>query len=79
MTNFEKAKQWRAQHGYTGKGGVIVIWGATVQGWVCQLTEPDHWVPGCIAVSEDGECYEAVGGNDGDGARDWRMKEKEAA
>ena len=79
MTIFQIAKQWRAKHGYAGRGGVVVIWAEIIQGWVRELPKAKDWVPGCVAVSEDGACYKAVGGNDSDGAEYWRAMEKEAA
>jgi len=33
---------------------------------------PSHYVPGVLAVGEDGRVLEAVGGDDWHGARKWR-------
>lgn len=71
LNHLQNAKQWRDENGYTGKGGVIVYWGAIVQGWVYDLPEAKEWSPGCIAVSEDGARYLAVGGNGVEGAARW--------
>lgn len=68
-----KAKCWRDDNGYSGKGGVIVICGDVVQGWANELRDPQHWIPGCIAVAEDGRCHEARGGNDYGGAECWHL------
>lgn len=65
------AQQWRSDHGYAGKGGVIIVFGHEIQGWVCELRNPEHWRPGIVAVAEDGTCHEARGGNDRDGAECW--------
>ncbi len=65
------AKDWREAHSYTGKGGVIVIYINEVQGWVNELRDPQDWQPGCIAITEDGACYEATGGNSHNGAERW--------
>jgi hypothetical protein len=66
------AKRWREDHGYRGRGGVIVVYDGEAQGWVEKLRNPAHWRPGCIAVAEDGICSEAAGGNWRDGARRWQ-------
>lgn len=66
------ATKWRHENGYTGKCGVVVLWGREVQGWVNELRDPDHWTPGCVAITEAGACYEASGGNAQDGADYWR-------
>lgn len=79
MTNFEKAKQWRAEHGYTGRGGVIVFWGDILQSWCRELPTAKDWCPGCVAVLEDGTCFTAIGGNDSDGAQGWCLMEEKAA
>jgi hypothetical protein len=68
-----KVQRWRHENGYHGKGGVVVVCGDEVQGWVNELRNPEHWRPGCIAVTEGGTCYEALGGNDYDGAKHWRL------
>lgn len=66
------AQSWRSEYECTGRGGVIVIHDGLVQGWVNSLRNPDHWMPGCIAVSEEGQIWIAEGGNDYDGAKAWR-------
>ena len=66
-----KAKDWRDNNGYNGKGGVVVICEDQVQGWVNALRDPQHWMPGCIAIAEDGTCYKATGGDDQNGAVFW--------
>jgi len=70
----QKAQSWRDDNEYNGKGGVIVISGGEAQGWVNELRDPQHWTPGCIAVAEDGSCYEAIGGNDYAGAERWHLR-----
>lgn len=66
------AKRWRTNHGYAGKGGIVVIYAKEVQGWVNKLRDPGHWRPGSVAVDEVGNSWEASGGNDYDGAQRWR-------
>jgi hypothetical protein len=71
MTLADKARQWREQHGYIGKGGVIVIFDGNAQGWMDQLRNPEHWRPACIAIDESGRSWTAMNGNDQDGAAHW--------
>ena len=65
------AKNWRAENGYAGRGGVVVIFDGVVNGWVNELRDPDHWSPGCIAVDESGGQWISVGGNEQCGALRW--------
>jgi hypothetical protein len=73
MDTFRISTQWRQENGYQGQGGVVVLFDGEVQGWCNQLRDPDHWRPGCIAVDESGQHWEAVGGNSVNGAIDWRI------
>lgn len=68
----QSANRWRNQNGYTGRGGVVVLFGGEVQGWCNQLRNPEHWQPGCVAVDECGNRWIAVGGNSKDGATCWQ-------
>lgn len=54
------------------RGGVVVIYDGQVSGWMNELRDPQHWCPGCIAVDQDGNQWQAVGGNDYDGANEWK-------
>lgn len=71
-----EAAKWREAEGYQGREGVVVIYRGEVQGWVNELRDPSHWAPGCIAVDETGACWEATGGNEYDGATEWRQVRK---
>lgn len=68
---YEFATEWRTQNGYEGKGGVVVMFDGEVQGWVNELRDPEHWQPGCIAITEDGHISKAVDGNEYHGAKRW--------
>ena len=48
------ARRWREENGYVGRGGVIVLFEGDVQSWVNALRNPEHWLPGCVAIDEDG-------------------------
>jgi hypothetical protein len=65
------ATEWRNNHGYTGKGGVIVVFNDEVQGWVNALRNPEHWVAGCMAIDEEGGVWQTIAGNNYDGALIW--------
>ncbi len=51
--------------------GVVVMYQAEVSGWMDRLRDPQHWMPGCVAVLADGSAFVARGGNDYDGAQEW--------
>lgn len=64
------AEEHRATHP-ENKGGVVTIFKNQAFGWMCELHDPFKVVPGAFAVDENGNCFEAVGGNDYDGAEEW--------
>jgi hypothetical protein len=68
---FESANQWRQEWGYVGKGGVVIFFNEELQGWQNSLRNPEHWQPGCIAISDQGDCWRAVGGDALNGALAW--------
>jgi len=72
MRDQDLARIWRRNNGYVGKGGVVVLKGSVVGGWVNMLRDPGDWEPGCIAIEEDGTTYVSKGGNYRDGAKIWR-------
>ena len=51
--------------------GAVVMYGNEFSGWMDRLRDPNHWMPGCVAVLDDGSAYVARGGNDYDGAQEW--------
>jgi hypothetical protein len=65
------AKNWRDKKGYTGKGGVVVIFDNAITSWVNELRDPHHWEPGCVAVDESGNQWVTAGGNAQKGAERW--------
>lgn len=71
MEDLETAQAWRTQHGYVGRGGVIVVFDGLAQGWVNELRDPDNWRPGCVAVDEMGHSWVTTGGDDQNGALTW--------
>lgn len=64
-------KNYRKEHSFTD--GFVVLHNGEVSGWTTALNNPQHWVPGCVAVSADYQCYRATGGNEYDGATAWTL------
>lgn len=63
----------RSYRNETGRHhGVVVIFDGVVSGWSNVLRDPQNWRPGCIAITDSDTCYCAMGGNDDDGAIEWR-------
>jgi len=71
MRDINTARRWRVRSGYNGRGGVVVVFEGTAQGWVNELRNPEHWRPGCVAVDETGSSWTASGGTDQGGASVW--------
>lgn len=67
--NKELAKNWREEAGR--QGGVVVIFGGNVSGWMDKLRDPQNWEPGCIAVDDMGNEWIAGGGDSDGGAERW--------
>lgn len=67
----EIANAWRTEHGYVGRGGVIIIFGGTADAWMNQLRNPERWQPGCVAVDESGKTWTAFAGDEQNGALMW--------
>jgi len=65
------AGTWRAEKGYTSRGGIVVIFDGVVNSWINELRDPEHWAPGCVAVDEAGNQWISAGGNRQQGASRW--------
>jgi hypothetical protein len=63
------ANRFRKELGHDD--GVVVVFNGEVGGWQNELRDPQHWVPGCIAIDAVGNTWLATGGNDYDGATHW--------
>ena len=50
---------------------MIIVFRSEIKGWVNELRDPQHWLPGCIAVDIGNNVYKAVGGNEYNGAERW--------
>ena len=55
------AAKFRDDHGYSGRGGVVVVFEGEACGWVDKLRNPEHWRHGAIAVDEQGAKWKALG------------------
>lgn len=61
MVPEDLAAKFRDDHGYMGRGGVVVVFDGEACGWVNCLRNPEHWRHGAVAVDEDGNKWKAVG------------------
>lgn len=52
-------------------GGVVLLWDGVAYGWKNKLRDPGHERPGALAVDEDGNVFEAQGGDECRGAQVW--------
>ncbi|WP_075882071.1 hypothetical protein [Vreelandella massiliensis] len=66
----QAAAQYR-QENPDNVDGVVLIYQGEVCGWKNELRDPQSERPGTYAVAEDGSVWQAVGGNDYDGAERW--------
>lgn len=64
------ANQWRNESP-SYKGGLVVIHHNKVVGWTCDTRSTRGWLPGCVAVAINGDCYIAKGGDELVGADRW--------
>lgn len=73
MDRAHHAKNWKTSKKIKAEGGVVVFYDAEPCGWMNELRDPDHWVPGCIAVDEAGNEWRTVGGDPQHGALRWEV------
>lgn len=66
----EIASKWRMQHP-DHIDGVVLIWQGEAYGWKDKLRNPEHEMPGAIAINADGNLFIAEGGDDYSGAKCW--------
>lgn len=69
---YYRKRNANAQH----RTGVVLIHAGTAYGWKDALRNPEHEMPGNVAVDADGCVYRACGGNDYDGAERWEAVTK---
>lgn len=67
----EIAAKWRKENDYVNKEGVLIIYNGEVQSWVNVLRNPEHWVSGCYAISENNEIWQTIAGDEYNGALMW--------
>lgn len=71
----KQAEQYRSENP-DRKGGYVVIRflpdGSHTAEWTLNLSTPEAWMPGCIAVPEDGGMFVSVGGDEYNGAEQWQ-------
>jgi len=54
--------------------GIVLVYAGQVYGWKNELRDPQHERPGALALDAEGGVWEAMGGNDQDGARAWEKR-----
>lgn len=69
-------QQYRAEKGFT-HGYVVLFFlpsdeSAEITGWKLELDNPSGFVPGVVAVDPNFMCWESVGGDDYNGAKQWQ-------
>ena len=65
--NIEIAEEWRCGQ----LDGLVVVFKGQVAGWIRQLSDPQSWEPGAIAVDYEGNQFQSFGGDEYYGARSW--------
>ena len=67
----DRAEEYRQNGGH--RGGYVLFYGHELAGWSLELTAQNaqSWMPGTIAYDEAGNWYNAMGGNEYDGAERW--------
>lgn len=63
------ATRWRQDSGRMG--GLVVVYRGDVQGWINELRDPQHWVPGCVAINDHNQCWQSIAGDDNHGSLMW--------
>jgi hypothetical protein len=66
-----RARQYRITKNLP-TGGVVLFWRGQAYGWKNCLRDPQHECPGALAVDADGRAYQAIDGNERDGAQRWQ-------
>lgn len=65
------ANAWRMGNPEHMLDGVVLVYEGRVYGWKNELRDPHQDCPGALAVDVRGRIWQAIGGNDYDGAREW--------
>ncbi len=67
------AATWRAAQPENRRdAGIALVYQGAVYGWKDTLRDPQHEKPGVIAVAVDGQAWFGSGGDDYNGAAEWR-------
>ena len=70
-TRQRQIQQWRSEFNLQNAGGLIVFFKNEIQGWINELRDPQTWAPGCVAVDDQGHCWQSTGGDAYRGAQKW--------
>ncbi len=67
----DAANAWRVANPEHLTDGVVLVWDGRAYGWKDRLRDPQHERPGVYAVDVHGHVWQALGGNERDGAVAW--------
>lgn len=65
------ARAYRYERPFMWNKGAVITYMGNVTGWRDELRNPEDFLPGCLAFTADEEVYEARGGDNHSGAREW--------
>lgn len=52
----------------------MLVYQDQVAGWMNELRNPETWMPGTLAIDDNGNQWIANGGDDYNGAKQWKPK-----
>ena len=65
------ARAYRYERPFMWSRGAVITYMGNVNGWRDEVRNPEDFCPGCLAFTANEEVYEARGGNDQHGAKEW--------
>lgn len=71
MSAIDVATRYRQQHPEHAGAGYVRVWNNQAYGWCVKRGSATTERPGALAVDAAGRVWEAIGGSDQDGAREW--------
>ncbi len=67
----ELARAYRYKRPFMLNEGAVITYMGNVTGWRDAVRDPQDYCPGCLAFTANEEVYEARGGDNHSGAREW--------
>lgn len=71
LMNGERFPTSTQDKSYFITSGVVYVFQGKCFAWSQRLKSPNEYCPDVIAISINDQCYQAIGGNDQDGADEW--------